>query len=736
MFLARGTEALDVMAQRGYTPLLPVLEAVLFYITNPDLPLDLLGWPPAFDPLVHALTDYLRPLPQIKLLIRISTIGLTLLLAALVFRWGKDLWGTHAGLLALVALTFDPTLLAHGRLATTDVGVTTLGTAALYTAWRWSKTPTWGWALGTGTFVGLTALAKISGPLWGIAVGIVMLSGGMRQRKNLWKPIFQMMTAGLWGLFIFWAGYGFTWGETVALPFAVPAPAYWDSFSYLTHYRSEFFALGQRQQGRWWWYFPLTFVLKNPLPLLIGWGIGAAVLWQRRRANVRFFILQIFSFLYVSIAMSTGMNIGYRHLLPIHPFINLLIGHLAHAYSHFTLPTLNRRRPMHFIFFALLLWYILGTLTTVPHELAYFNELIGGPENAYRYLVDSNLDWGETTEYLTAYLTTHPETSPDPPGRKFRPDPGRYIVRASYLQGVGIEDPYAYAWFRKWEPQTVLHNNLLIYDVPPFTTHWIAQCNTPAPPLDAEALHTGLGESVSRLTNFDCTQTWLYPAGGHTSGLYVLQRNLMQESQSCLPGLLPCPLTPEDSFITRHIASGRLSFDHDRQDELPPFVLYELSTSPSLPSSTVYIVSANQTPWALSEINPSATPVTMEGPLHYLGARSYQDTDGLTVETWWRVSDAPITRLFSIMAHILTPQGKVLSTLDGLGVDPTTLATDDIFVQRHRLTAPLIDTEIWLRTGAYWLDTMERWNVQCDKNAENGVLLEDVTVYSSSSSEE
>jgi hypothetical protein len=34
-------------------------------------------------------------------------------------------------------------------------------------------------------------------------------------------------------------------------------------------------------------------------------------------------------------------------------------------------------------------------VTIYPHQLAYFNELAGGPRNGHKYLLGSSLDWGQ-----------------------------------------------------------------------------------------------------------------------------------------------------------------------------------------------------------------------------------------------------------------------------------------------------------------------------------------------------
>ena len=36
-----------------------------------------------------------------------------------------------------------------------------------------------------------------------------------------------------------------------------------------------------------------------------------------------------------------------------------------------------------------------STLRAYPHQLAYFNEITGGPYNGYKHLLGSNFDWGQ-----------------------------------------------------------------------------------------------------------------------------------------------------------------------------------------------------------------------------------------------------------------------------------------------------------------------------------------------------
>jgi predicted membrane-bound mannosyltransferase len=63
------------------------------------------------------------------------------LLAALVFAWSSKLYGSLGGLLSLVLHSLNPNLLAHSRLATTDLPCALFMFLSVYLFVRYLKTP-------------------------------------------------------------------------------------------------------------------------------------------------------------------------------------------------------------------------------------------------------------------------------------------------------------------------------------------------------------------------------------------------------------------------------------------------------------------------------------------------------------------------------------------------------------------------------------------------------------------
>jgi hypothetical protein len=186
--------------------------------------------------------------------------------------------------------------------------------------------------------------------------------------------------------------------------------------------------------------------------------------------------------------MSRSLNIGHRHLLPIVPF--LLLGSARAAVALWRRGGTKARAAV----VVLLAWYAVSVLRVHPHYLAYFNELVS-PQDGYRYLVDSNLDWGQDLPGLKEYMDRNRVASlklsyfgtaepafygiacerlpgyppPAPPAPLARAvDPGDLVaVSATNLQGVYLtDDPDAERLMRRLRRQQPLASigcSILIY---------------------------------------------------------------------------------------------------------------------------------------------------------------------------------------------------------------------------------------------------------------------------------
>jgi hypothetical protein len=93
---------------------------------------------------------------------RLTIPWLSALGGLIVFVWSKRLFGAAGGATSLAVWCLCPNILAHGRLATTDLGATAFGVAATYAFQRYVKDPKLKRALIAGIALGLAQLSKFS----------------------------------------------------------------------------------------------------------------------------------------------------------------------------------------------------------------------------------------------------------------------------------------------------------------------------------------------------------------------------------------------------------------------------------------------------------------------------------------------------------------------------------------------------------------------------------------------
>jgi hypothetical protein len=159
------------------------------------------------------------------------------------------------------------------------------------------------------------------------------------------------------------------------------------------------FLLGRLSDSNFWYYFPVTFALKTPLALIALLVLSMATLRHHAETARTELFLWLPVLIYFLLACTLGLNIGHRHLLPIYPFLFVIAGRCA-TLAAVRFPGILSSASV----VILAAWYGVSVARVHPHYLAYFNELAGGPDGGYRYLVDSNLDWGQDLKGLKPWM--------------------------------------------------------------------------------------------------------------------------------------------------------------------------------------------------------------------------------------------------------------------------------------------------------------------------------------------
>jgi 4-amino-4-deoxy-L-arabinose transferase-like glycosyltransferase len=325
---------------------------------------------------------------------------LGLALAVYAFLWARALFGPGAGLLALGLAAFSPNLLAHTRLVTTDVALALFHTAALYHAWRYLRGAARGQLLAAGAATGLALASKYSGLLLLPSLALLFAYRAWQPADPAQPPAARARRAALDLAIV--AGLALA---VVQISYLLsPDPTlYWRGLLQVNADRNPahaFYLMGEFRSGGWWYYLPVAFLVKTPIPtlLLLGAALGLALRGERGAALDELCLL-VPAALFTGAMCATSANLGLRYLLPVYPLLFVLASRVARAAP--------QARWARAALAALALWYAGGTLWIHPHYLSYFNELAGGPARGHLWLDDSNLDWGQDLARLGRYLEEH-----------------------------------------------------------------------------------------------------------------------------------------------------------------------------------------------------------------------------------------------------------------------------------------------------------------------------------------
>ncbi|MCL5406900.1 MAG: glycosyltransferase family 39 protein [Patescibacteria group bacterium] len=405
---------------------------------------------------------------------RLPFIFLTLGLIYLVFLWAKTLFGAKAGLVAATLTAFSPNILAHGRLATTDIGVTFFFLLTCWLLRKYYLKSTWQNALWLSLGISFVLLAKFSGViiLPVIFLGLIFL--WINKRPKLLLFLGQIFILIILPIMMIWALYIFSSRENLINSSALimPFKQFVIGLKTIINHNSQghlTYLNGKLSNQGWWYYFPLVLWYKMTLPelTLLSFSIATFFLIEKPRINSFDEFLIIFPpLLFLAVSMIGHIDIGIRHILVLLPFFYIFISYLVN----------NQDRSLKLILPILISAQVIICILAFPNYIAYFNQIAGGAKGGIKHLSDSNLDWDQNMKRFKKYvqenkiekvyedfyngnsLTYYGINYDDVPKK---PINGVVAISAQWL--VVSRDRFDIGWVKKYPPDEIISNGIYIW---------------------------------------------------------------------------------------------------------------------------------------------------------------------------------------------------------------------------------------------------------------------------------
>ncbi|MFN3551369.1 MAG: glycosyltransferase family 39 protein, partial [Endomicrobiia bacterium] len=253
--------------------------------------------------------------------------------------------------------------------------------------------------------------------------------------------------------------------------------------------RSNYF-FGKHSTSGFILYFPFLFLLKTEIPLLILFFVSLIKFFKEfidKNSSIQDIIIISSILIYLGIASFSKMQIGHRHILVVYPLIILQVSKLINI------------KKLRLFCLLMLLWNVYISIKVFPWYISYFNEIIGGAKNGWKYFTDSNIDWGQGLKQLGLwvrknnfaqkgiYLSYFGVGDPEYYNIKYKPIGfisnltnnerlGENIVKNNYerviigvsvtnLQATYYQDKTIFNFLKKLRPLVEIADSIFIYDI-------------------------------------------------------------------------------------------------------------------------------------------------------------------------------------------------------------------------------------------------------------------------------
>ncbi len=351
-------------------------------------------------------------------LARLPNVAMLLLLTLLVYAWALELTGSRVAAMASSTLAaFCPNLIAHGRLATVDMGAAFFCTLSAFTFLRFLRSPTVPRAGAAGACLGLAILTKVSALIllpWAALSTIAFVLVERERRALFFLLAARLAIVAGAALIVFEAVYLVEMRRASPLaPFLEYSKSVNAVFRWIAQpYDKPQYLLGSFSYGGWRTYYLIAMLLKTPLTtsaLIAVAFFGPFVPYARRvftRSDVPapwpldVWAILLFVVLFLAVACASTLNIGLRYVLPVYPFLYVLVAPVAVR----AVAAAGQRQAVVVGAIALLVCgSVAAGIAAYPGYIGYFNALVRS-KDADRYLIDSNLDWGQDLKRLKRWI--------------------------------------------------------------------------------------------------------------------------------------------------------------------------------------------------------------------------------------------------------------------------------------------------------------------------------------------
>jgi hypothetical protein len=347
---------------------------------------------------------------------RFMVVLIGILLGFGVYNFSRELFGEKIGVFSLMLYSFSPTILAHVRLTVNDFAGAAGIFFTLYALYIYSKKNSFRNLVVLSISLAMAILIKFNSillvPL--IFTGVIFSD----KKKSIGKLMLLIMMVMLLINLI----YGFSGTFAVKIldyeiierivPFSIFDGIAYKIYSYmplpgffmksLAHLftKNAFsghagFIMGKYSSTGWWYYFPVAFLLKTPIITLIVFFTWIVTLVKSKKISKGEIVLIAFVIFYWLLSIKSKINIGHRHILPLYPVLFVLMGRVYRDFGGYA--------KRNIIKYGIPAIYVISTQIYFPNYLSFFNGFVR-PNNGYKYLVDSNIDWGQDLPALKSFM--------------------------------------------------------------------------------------------------------------------------------------------------------------------------------------------------------------------------------------------------------------------------------------------------------------------------------------------